>query len=173
MPEILGYGFSAGADLELLVDAADVGVDCLEADVKLVSDFFVEKTFGEEFEDFLFAGGKVFGGFGGGGGLLEALDDFAGDVAGHGRTAAMDVLDGAKEFFRRCGFEEVTGGAVGKGFEDLLGVFVNGEHDDLATGLGGFEFADAVDAAHPGKIDVHEDDFGFYFRDASESFFAR
>ena len=170
--EVFGDGFGAGADLEFFVDAADVGMDGFEADVKLVSDFFVEKTFGEEFENFLFPGRKVFGGFMGGGRLLEALDDFAGDVTGHGRAPAMDVLNGAEEFFRSGGFEEITGGAIGEGFENLLSVFVDGEHDDLAGGLGGFEFADAIDAAHAGKVDVHENDFRLHFGDADEGFFA-
>ena len=170
--EVFGDGFGAGADLEFFVDAADVGVDSFEADVELVGNFFVEKSFGQEFEDFLFAGGKVFGGFGGGGGLLEALDDFAGDVAGHGGAAAIDVLNGAEEFFGRGRFEQVSGGAVGEGLEDLFGVLVHREHHDLARGFDRFEFADAIDAAHAGKVDVHEDDFGLHFWNADEGFFA-
>ena len=57
--EILGDGFGAGADLELLVNAADVGADRGDADAELVGDFLVEEALGEEFEDLLLAGERV------------------------------------------------------------------------------------------------------------------
>ena len=104
-------------------------------------------------------------------GLLEALDDFAGDVAGHWGTAAVYILNGAEQFVWRRRFEQVTGGAVGQGLEDLFCVFVNGEHDDLAGRFGDFEFAHAIDSAHAGEIDVHQDDFRLFLWNFGESIF--
>ena len=92
--EVFGDGLGAGADVEFFEDALDVGMDGAVADGELLGNFFVEVTFGEEIQDLLFAGRKVFGLGDGRGGLLEGLDYFSSDVTGHGSAAGVDVFNG-------------------------------------------------------------------------------
>ncbi len=103
MPQKFGHGFGAGADLELLVDAADVGVDGLVADAQFVGDLLVEEALAQQIQHFLLARGKgVAASFGlrSGAGFLEGLHDLARDVRGHGGTAATDLADGLQQFAR-------------------------------------------------------------------------
>lgn len=79
-----------------------------------------------------------------------------------------DIADGVEEFGAGGAFEEITGGASGEGVEDIFGVLVGGEHDDLGGGKLLLETADAFDAVDAGKIDVHEDDFGVVVGEADE-----
>src|SRR5580700_791307 len=54
---VFGDGLGAGTDVKLLVYAADVGIDGLDADLEHLGDFLVKVAAGEEFEDFAFARG--------------------------------------------------------------------------------------------------------------------
>jgi hypothetical protein len=58
---VFGDGLGAGTDVKLFVNAADVGVDGLDADLEHLGDFLVEIATGEEFEDFAFARGEFDG----------------------------------------------------------------------------------------------------------------
>ena len=42
----------------------------------------------------------------------------------------------------------------------MIGVFVNGEHQELCVRQERLELAHALDAVEPGQVDVHQDDFG-------------
>lgn len=160
---IFGHGLGTRANVKFFVDASDVGVDGGDADIEAIGDFLVEVTAGEQFEDFLFARGQlVVAGGGGGGGLAERLDDFTGDVAGHGRASAVHVFEGREEFLSRSLFQQVASGTGGEGAVDVIGVLVDGEHDELGVGKCGFEAFDSFDSAHAGQIDVHEDDVGLF-----------
>ena len=109
--------------------------------------------------------------FGAGGRLFtEALDDFAGDAAAHGRAAFVDFAEGGEEFFARCLFEKVSGGSGFEGFEDAVRVFVNGDHDELDFWKLDFETADAFHAVEAGEVDVYEGDVGFVVGDGLEGF---
>jgi len=63
--------------------------------------------------------------------LLEGLNDFASDVGAHGRTASENLLQRFQELAAFCVFQHVAGGACGEGFENVIRIFVNGEHDEL------------------------------------------
>ena len=52
LAKVHGNGFRAGADVQFLVDMADVGVDRGVGQARLVRDFLVEKPLGEESEHF-------------------------------------------------------------------------------------------------------------------------
>src|SRR2546423_7314687 len=94
---VLGYGLGAGADVEFFVDAADIDVYGREADAERFSDFFVEITAREQVQDFTLARGQL-SSIERSSASLERLDDFARDVAGHGRAARMDLAQGCKQF---------------------------------------------------------------------------
>src|SRR6266545_8012470 len=67
----LGDGFGPGSDLELFIDAADVGVHGFIADAELLRDLLVKKTLAQAIQHFLFALRQVLGGSGGTAGLLK------------------------------------------------------------------------------------------------------
>ena len=172
MTRVTSDGLGAGADLKFFVDSADVGVDGGEADAEFFGNFFVEEALGKEVENFAFAGAEVFGFFGmlsrrgrgwrGRGGfgdwVLKGLDDFAGDVGAHGRTASENFAKGFEELAAFGVFKHVAGGAGGESFEDVVGILINGEHDEQGVGELGFEASDAFDAAEAGEVDVAQND---------------
>jgi hypothetical protein len=172
-PQKLGYGFSAGADLKFFVDTANIGVDGLVTDAKFLGDLLVEKALAEAIEDFLFALGEIFSGLWRRTGLLKGLGDFAGDVGGHGRTAAMNFVNGFEQFGGFRALEKVSVRAGSQGAEDIFGIFINCEHDDLEFGNELFQLANALDAIDAGEIDVHKDDFRTVFGKLLDCFFGR
>src|SRR6266850_218366 len=129
-----GYGFGAGADLKFFVDSANIGVDGFVADAEFFGDFFVEKAMAEAIENFLFALGKIFGRLWRRTGLLKGLGDFAGNVRGHRRAAAMNFANGFQQFGGFSAFEEVAVCARGQCTEDIFRIFINREHDNLKFG---------------------------------------
>ena len=60
----LGHRLRPGADLEFLIDPADVGVDGFVADAQFFGDFLVKKPLAEAVENLLLAGGERLGGRG-------------------------------------------------------------------------------------------------------------
>ena len=105
-------GLGAGLDVELFVNRMEMGADGAESDAELVGDFFVEITFGEEREDFLFAFSEALDIGSGLADLLEMIDDFPGDLHGHGSAAGVNLFDGLDEIGRRHVLEEITARAV-------------------------------------------------------------
>ena len=172
-PQKLGDGFGAGADLKFFVDSANVGVDSLVADAKFFGDFFVEKALAETIEHFLFALGEIFSCLQGRTGLLKGLGDFAGDVCGHRGTTAMNFADGFEELGTFRALKEISVRARSQCAEDIFGIFINGEHDDLEFGNELFELPNALNAVDAGEIDIHEDDFRTDFRNFFDGFFGR
>src|SRR6266496_3908383 len=82
-PQELRDRFRARSDLELFINATDVGVHGFVADTEFVGDFLVEKTFAEAVKHFLFARRQTFGGLGRSARLLKRLHHFAGDMGRH------------------------------------------------------------------------------------------
>lgn len=158
-PEEFGDGFGAGADLKFFVNAANVGVDGFVADTKFFGNFLVEKTLAEAIEDFLFALGEIFCSLRRRPGLLKGLSDFAGDVGGHRGAAAMNFENGFEQLGAFGALEEIAVSACLEGAKDIVGIFINCEHDDLKFGNELFQLANALDAVDAREIDVHEDDF--------------
>ena len=54
-------GFRPGADLQFLINPADIGVDSFVADAELLGDFLVKKALAEAIQDLLLALGKILG----------------------------------------------------------------------------------------------------------------
>ena len=98
---------------------------------------------------------------------MKGLGDFTGDVGGHRRTATMNFENGFEQFGAFGALEEVTVCARGQRAEDIFGIFVNREHDDLKFGNELLQLANAFDAVDAREIDVHQDnlraDFGNFF----------
>jgi len=169
--EVFDDGLGAGVDVEFVVDALEVFADGVEADGEEFGDFLVEATAGEMVQDLEFAGGELFE-FGSEAGLLvEELDHFTGDVAGHRGAALVHIAHGLEELAGGGAFEEITAGAGGEGLKDALAVVIDGEHEELEPGMGGLELAHAVDAVHAGQVDVHEHDVGEESREFLQGFF--
>jgi hypothetical protein len=156
--------------MEFVVNVPEVPADGVLGEAKTGGYLFIGMAFGKEFEDIAFAGGEAFDFGGGGDRFLEGGDDFTGDFAGHGRTALANLADGGNEFFRRAAFQEVTAGAGTEGFKDTVGVFINGDHDDLGRRKELFEPGGAFDAGNVRELDVHEDNIGLLAGDLLEGF---
>jgi hypothetical protein len=155
--EEFGHGFGAGADLEFFVDAADVGVDGFVADAEFVGDFLVEEALARQSRTSCSRGER----FSVGWGTLRLFGRIAqlcGRCAWSWASRPMDVPDGGEQFLRGGALEQVAGGAGGQGVEDVLGILVDGEHDDLGLGKNLFQATDAFHAVHAREVDVHEDD---------------
>jgi len=166
-----GHGLAAGSDMELVVGALNMGVDRGEADAEGIGDLFVGEAARQQPQYFPFAGGKTVRLRFFGRGLLEGADHFAGDVAGHGGTAFVDLLDGSEQFGAGGPLQHVAAGARGQGVEDMVGILINGKHQELGRRHDRFEAADAVNAALTGKVDVHQDDIGIFLRQMSDRAF--
>src|SRR6266566_1341046 len=89
--------FRPRPDLELLVNSPDVGVNGFVADAKLLGDFFVEKTVTEAVQHLLLTLRKILGRLWRGTGFLKRLHDFARDMGGHGRAAALHFVDSLEQ----------------------------------------------------------------------------
>ena len=135
-------------------------MDGFVADAEFFGDFLVDQALCEQVEHLLFAFGKIFGGGGRGRRALEGLDDFARDVRGHRRAAAMDFADGFEQFLAGTALEHVAVRAGGERVENIFRVFIDREHHHLEAGQRGFQLPDAIHAVHAGQVDVHQDDFG-------------
>jgi hypothetical protein len=134
--------------------------DGAETDAELVGDFLVEKTLGQQREDFLFAFGQLLHLGGRLLDLLEMADDLARDVHGHGRAAGMHLFDRMEQFARRHVLEQITVRAGAERFKDQIPFLVGRQHQHLGLGHLFLQAGDAFDAAHAGKVDVHEHDVG-------------
>jgi hypothetical protein len=163
-------GFGAAADVEFFEDAGEMVFDGKGAEVKACADFFIGEALGEKVEDLAFAGTEGCCRVLLGDGFLEGSNELASDGAGHGGTALEDVTDGAENFLRGASFQKVTAGTGAQGLEDGVGVFIDGEDDDLNGGNEAFEPRRAFDAGHPGHLDVHEDDLRAPLGDETEGF---
>ncbi len=152
---VFGDGLGAGTDVELFVHAPHVGIDGRDTDIEALGDFLVKVTTGQEIQDFLFARGKALSFGRGDRSLPERLHDLARDVAGHGRPAIMHVLESREQFLARGLFEQISGGAGGERVVDVVGIFVNGQHNELRGRQERFELLDGINTAHAGQIDIH------------------
>lgn len=161
MPVLID-GLRARVHLEFFVNAADVGVDGRHADAERFGDFLVEVAFAQEIEDGLFARRECFEirGARGGRETGKGLHYLACDAAAHGRAAGHDLRDGFEEFGASRTFEEVACRAGGKRGEDVVGVFVDREHQKLGAGHRGLELAHGLDAIHFREVDIDEHDVG-------------
>jgi hypothetical protein len=99
------------------------------------------------------------------------LDDFAGDGAGEGRAALMDVADGVEELAFGLRFEEIAAGPGLERAKDDFAILMLGEHDDLEIGQRFLQFTHAIDAGHFRQLDVHEDDVRWILRNGFQGFF--
>lgn len=144
MAEVFGHRLRAGADMELLVNVADMRVDGGVGEPGFLGNFLVEIALGEQVEHLCLPGRKVFGPRRSGR-FLKRLNDFASDMAAHRGASLMHVADGGQQLVWGSLFEHVTGGSRRQRVENVLGVLVDGEHDDLRGGQERFEAPHALD----------------------------
>ena len=83
----------------------------------------------------------------------------------------MDIFEGGKEFFARGLFQHIAAGAGGQGVEEVVGVLIDGEHDELGLGKERFEMPDAFGTGHCHQVNVHQDDIGPFLREAGQGGF--
>src|ERR1051326_2673566 len=93
-------------------------------------------------------------------GSLKGLSDFAGDVGGHRRTAAMNFVNGFQKLGAFSSLEQIAFGAGSECAENIVGVFVHSQHDDLEFGNELLQLANTFDAVDARKVDIHKDDLG-------------
>ena len=63
--------------------------------------------------------------------FVKGLHHPAGNLAAHGGSALFCILNGLHDLQWVCAFEQITAGARFKGVEDMLAIFINGQHQNL------------------------------------------
>src|ERR1041385_2064372 len=143
-------------DVQLAVDAFNVNSDGIDADGQEVRDFFVGHALCQAVEDLFFAFRKLLDFLVVAAAFVEVLHDLAGDVAGHRGIARMDVPNCLDDIRLGSPFKQITARTRQQRIEDLVAVLVDGEHKHVGGRNHGFEFPDAIDAAHFRQIDIHD-----------------
>src|SRR5689334_15003018 len=100
--------------MQFFVDDAEMSFHGVDADVQLVTNLLVEISVREQRENFLLAMSEALEDARLRFGLVKIIHDFAGDRHGHGRTAGVDLFNGADEFSIRAIFQEASAGARAK-----------------------------------------------------------
>jgi hypothetical protein len=150
-------------NLQLLVNTADVAVYGRVGDARLLGNLLVKITLCQKSQNLLLAWRKFYSLRFDWRGLPKRIRYFAGDVAGHGRTAGENEFDRCLEFVPRCLLEQIAAGTRFQRVEHAVGVFVHGKHDELDFGLRRLELPDAFDAIHFRHVNIHEHNIGCYF----------
>ena len=75
----------------------------------------------------------------------------------------MNLMNGRKQFSRWRLFEQVAGRAGSERVEDVLGILINSQHDDLRRRENGLKSANTFDPVQTRQVDVHQDDIGIGF----------
>jgi len=111
--------------VELVVDAANVEANTIQADTELIADFFVAVTQGELFEDLLFSRSQVFNSGRCGVSFAKTLNDAAGDLWCHGGAPVTNFFNSCYQSGGNCVLEEKTVGARHDGIEQRIVVVVD------------------------------------------------
>ncbi|MPN17852.1 hypothetical protein SDC9_165207 [bioreactor metagenome] len=72
----------------------------------------------------------------------------------------MHLLDSLQQLRSGCLLQQVTGGTGHQCIVNVVGILVNGEHDELRIGHLRLEPLHRLHAAHPGEIDIHQNHVG-------------
>jgi hypothetical protein len=171
--QVFDHGLGAGMDVKFIVDAAQMAAHGIETHRQRIGDFFITVAFGEKLQDFLLAFGKIFQfrclAFY----VAKMFHHHARDAPRHGRSAAVDFLDGFQNFGCGRAFDQITAGTGHDGIEHQVAVFIHGEHQDLHLRQQRFEFAGAFNARHLRKVDVHQHHVWRLVENLFERFFGR
>ena len=141
-----------------------MGFDGVDAEIEEVGDFFVGFAFGDELEDFAFAGGeevvRIFAAC-----AFQFLDVVVEEDAADGRAEEGftfgDAVDGADEIGFGGIFEQVAAGAGFEGAEDVGFVGIHAEDDDRSFRIAVGNLFGGFDAVEVGHADVEYGDVGF------------
>ena len=150
-------------EVELEHDIGAMGFGGVYGDAEEGGDFFVGFAFGEELQDFAFAGSEArtgrLRGVGGGGIVVARGRNARGEV----RFVVASGIDGGQEHAVGIIFEDVTASA---GLDDLLNEvvgFVHGEDQDFGGGRSGANLASGFDAVEQRHADIEDRYVGFEF----------
>ena len=81
----------------------------------------------------------------------------------------MDLLDGSEDFGWGRLLDQIAAGARLERLKNEVVVFVRCEHQHRQVGCDRFEFPHTVDAGEARKVNIHQDNVGFFVRDKLES----
>jgi len=95
--------------------------------------------------------------------LAERLDDLPGDITGHGRTAAVHLLQGIDKLGAWSFFQQVTCRSRSKGIIDVICVFIDRQHDELGLLKKRLQFANGFHSTDAWQVDIHEHDIRTQF----------
>lgn len=150
--------FADGMEVEFFHDAAAVGFDGVDAEVKRRGDLFVGLAFSDHLKDLSLTRGEEVDGIGDVFAVVfeNRVTDFGAEPA----FADGDGADSGEEVLLAGVLEEVAAGACAKDFADVDAVLVHGEGKDADFGAGLEDAAGGFDAVEFRHGDVHDDDVG-------------
>jgi len=158
-----GDGGGGVAGVELVKDAADVGVDCVVADVIMARDFLFDLPLSEQLKDFDFAIGEGFGVF-----LdfvlvsFDGVDEEVGDGGVNYGSSLVNGFDAANKSFHVIGFEEIAVSSQGYGAEDVTLFIGLTKDEDFALRAVLLDEGKGFKSAHAREAQVEEDEVGFF-----------
>lgn len=157
--------FGEGVEVEFEHDIGAMGFGRVDADAEKIGDFLVGLAFGEELEDFAFAGSDArAGGLGRDGVRGGEFVGASGRNAG-GKVGLMLAggVNGGEEDAVGFVFEDVAASAgMDNSLNEVVG-FVHGENEDFCGRRDRANAAGGIDAIEERHADVQDGDIGFEF----------
>lgn len=153
--ECFADGFGLRVDVQLLVDAANVVADRINADIEVERRPFVAVAFRQQLEQTYFLGRELLlRRLRSNGNLLKGRHDLPRDVGRHWSAPGGRFADRLEQPGRRGLFQQIAAGAVADRLEHLFLLGIHGEHDDVGGRIPLLQDRDALAARHARQVDV-------------------
>src|SRR5215467_899251 len=152
--EGLAYRFRLGVDVQLLVDAADVGADGVDAQLELFGCALVAVALGQQLQQPDFVGSERLVDLLGRTGLLKQCDHFAGDFRRERRTPRARFGDRFQQSGRGRLLQQIPAGTVVYRLKNLVLLSINCQHQDLDRRVFFLQQLNSVGTRHTGEVDV-------------------
>ena len=157
--------FGGGVEAGLVGNVVFMELDGTGGDTEDGGDLLHGFAFGEELEDFAFAGGEVVVG-----GRVpgEAQVDFGGDAGGNESAAGEGVAKGGEEFLGGGMFEDIAEGAEADGACGEGDIGAGGDEDEAGREMGREAVLKSVESIEQGHGDVAHGEFGMELIDGGK-----
>ena len=157
--------FQAIRDAEFVEDVVQVIFDGLLGDEKLLADFLVAETLGDELDDFFFAVGeqRLFAARAGLGRFRESLHDFGGHAIIEPNFAGVNAVNALYEQVGGGLLEDHAASAEAHGADNVAIIFRGGENDDARRNRIEIDFFEDGEAVFIGHAEIEQQDIGLEF----------
>src|SRR5581483_8142998 len=164
------HQFGGVFEVEFFLDVGPVGLNGLDAEVKLFGDLAGAAALADEAENFEFTVAKALhertGPAGAAAGQL--VHELAAHFLAQVNAAAEDLANRAENGFGRFGFHDVAGSAGPEGALRIKGFIVHGKHEQRDFGVVGLDILDQFQAAAAFEGKVDDGDIRIEFGDSLE-----